>query len=804
MLKLVSVHMQNFRVFTDATFEPDLDGITAISGVNGAGKSTIAIAILFSLYGVPPKRVKIGDLRKQGTTEPAVVETTLLHNNEQIVITRTIRGKNNDTTASIKTLINGEYHTEEARSSSKVNEKIVRMLGLDAEAFLSAFLIRQKELDALIKSDPAIRRKTIERLAGIERMSKALEKARGEVKNHKKLLQSLPDTGDLPSQVEQLAATVAETIERQHATERTLADMEHQLADINALITTAHTTRETLKKQVADATQHEAELRDLTTRINSLDEQETRLVNIVGYTEDLPERVVCEKELASLEKTYEEMLRREHATETLRERQRELLAEKRAEETNQSELNRQHELAQQTLEQHLAHAPSGEPKTELEERLTALREQLASLQERHAVIKANQSRLAKASETLTGTHNECPTCLTPLTDPHALREQFEVELRALTAEESAVVNEGKSVRGETLDVERRISQWEEHANQTVLYTRNVETAVKESAEASRRVAETERQLRLVEQNLRDAENTSTVEQKNEVRNDISFVRNQLNLWDQVAQATQDLSDLSDRREALANERNTREENYAKLNVDVHVAQRLEEATEQAETLIRDREQLNQRKFALMSEHSQQAITVEKGNQRIRELGALQAQKDEVVHALQVAESTAFALDDFRKDRVARLAPELSEIASDILSETTDGFFVSLTLDDEFTPYVTTKTGLERPVSWLSGGEESAVAFALRVAIADVISFGNPGFLYLDEVTTAQDVQRRESFMRVVSSIPRQIITVSHTADATDVVNRVYTVLPETDGSETGSVIVESGDVSQISDDLTSP
>lgn len=148
-----------------------------------------------------------------------------------------------------------------------------------------------------------------------------------------------------------------------------------------------------------------------------------------------------------------------------------------------------------------------------------------------------------------------------------------------------------------------------------------------------------------------------------------------------------------------------------------------------------------------------------------------------------------ALDVFRKDRIARLAPELSEVATDFVSRMTNGKYVAVELDEEFTPILTDRTGRQRPVSWLSGGEESAVALALRVAIGELIAGQTGGVLFLDEVLTAQDNIRRPAMMAAIRDLPgRQIITINHVTEASDMVDLVLDVLPDEDH---GSVIVEA-------------
>ena len=167
--------------------------------------------------------------------------------------------------------------------------------------------------------------------------------------------------------------------------------------------------------------------------------------------------------------------------------------------------------------------------------------------------------------------------------------------------------------------------------------------------------------------------------------------------------------------------------------------------------------------------------------------AVRKRAKQAVEAEQAATAAA-VLDEFRRRRVAELAPELADIASLLFTTLTDGKFIAVELDDAFTPTVTTADGARRPASWLSGGETDALAFALRVAIGEVVAGGKTaGLLVLDEAVSAQDENRRQAMMHAIQSLTeRQVISISHMQDVTGLADCVYTVVPD---DEVGSRIV---------------
>jgi len=132
---------------------------------------------------------------------------------------------------------------------------------------------------------------------------------------------------------------------------------------------------------------------------------------------------------------------------------------------------------------------------------------------------------------------------------------------------------------------------------------------------------------------------------------------------------------------------------------------------------------------------------------------------------------------------------------------TDGKYVGVELDEEFTPIVTHHTGWQRPAALLSGGEVSVVALALRLAIGELIAGERGGLLFLDEAQTALDAERRQAQMAAIRDLPgRQVISISHSAEATDVADAVFALVPH---DEDGSTLVAEveGFLAAISDDL---
>ena len=89
MIKIRSLHLENYRGFTDTTIEFG-EHITCIAGINGAGKSSVLCAlsrVLESLYTSFPKEpfIKSTDINKNAKDKEAKIELSLLLDDENCI-----------------------------------------------------------------------------------------------------------------------------------------------------------------------------------------------------------------------------------------------------------------------------------------------------------------------------------------------------------------------------------------------------------------------------------------------------------------------------------------------------------------------------------------------------------------------------------------------------------------------------------------------------------------------------------------------------------------------------------------------
>lgn len=782
MIELVKVELKNFRSFGSAVFTPLNigQGLTAINGPNGMGKSSIVHAIVWAMYGVTPDGVRVGALRRQGSEGDGDVEVkvTFTYDGQEIIVTRALRGKNDTTIASIE--LDGVEQTNV--SSRTASQWITRHIGLDAEAFLIAFVVRQKELDNLVKARPAERRKIIERLAGIERMSKGLELARSQAREAQKTFDGLPEAvnpSDLSSILEEQNNKLSRSEEKLlKAREEVVKAESHKQEVANKI---AQSRKNSEERQTA---QHAIDLLDA--RLEDLEQQVVSLEKKSSYKGDLDS---AKSELA-------EVLEEQASIKTSQESIREL---------NEALSNAEALLAQAREQEEFWLGRVGNTRKSIAESNTKIedlesttqsqtQDEIIGLideqQNRKGALEGEIARIEKALEALNEHHHEdskakCPTCEQTLKDPEVLVSSLNKSSTSSQGELSETLSKLEELNTSAENIRNHYQRITSEKERLAGLEKALEDEEKQLSTASQAVSEQEDKISNIKASFAELPLPEELNERlNTLESRMTTLKQESEKIEAANSAAEELEDLMAVRVQREQERLAIEKQLNNLPSD-------DTSLEQRE---KDLEAANNQLFnsqALVQQLEYSIATLESEIARSEDnLSEAQKQKDireAAAKDLEIKTAAAQSLADFRTDRLARLTPELSEVATDFVARMTDGKYTSVMLDDEFTPVLTDKDGQERPVAWLSGGEESAVALALRVAIGEVLAGQRGGLLILDEVLTAQDPSRRQATMNAIKALPRQIVTINHVSEATDMVDLVANIVATED---MGSAIEE--------------
>jgi DNA repair exonuclease SbcCD ATPase subunit len=715
---LKRVTLKNFRSYTDADVSFPENGLTTVVGPNGAGKSTLFAGLFFALYGKAPLGVALKDLRKQGVdlSESTVVTVHLDIDGRDIVVTRSMKGKNNTSMADI-TDGDGASLTDTKAGAAIIF--IEQLIG-PAEVFTTAFLVQQQSLNSLVRASGADRRKLIERMSGVEKLKNAVDEARLQVRLAKAAHDAFPkiDMDALRAIESATQSTLDDAVNTLTSTTQLLADAERDVANKNA-----HITR--VEQVARGSLQRRVEWSRLATEVT----QATRMVT------------AAEKALADAESHVPTLMEEPEAP------------------TDISPLREKLSTLRE-VKASLATRIAGLPETVDFSVAEALTVELAEytdpvgdfvnvtlLTEQVNALTAQKNHLAGRLESLNDT---CPTCNQPIADISNIRDSLITELgavrtklRLVAGEHELAVAHNASVTA-CRELTSRLEVAQAQANQQAALIAERDSLVTELEDVQSDGEELRAQISSVEDINTALETAWKVFHAAAVSVEVRDTA-QLTLDDRLAvlkAATSALDAFG--KEPVVNE-NELEDAQLQYQRAVDTLNNAKAKHLEATRIHQDADRT----------HRDTIHSLETGEQRenIRNTAA---------DTFRIATEVADGVAAFRETRLAALVPTLTESASDHISALSQGRFIAMELTNDFEPSLVDARGGIRNVSMLSGGEENLCALALRLAIGDEVSDSADGsVLMLDEILGAMDADRRDSIVAGLRSLNRQVILVDH-------------------------------------------
>ena len=179
---LDELHLKNFKRYRDEKFSFK-DGITAIIGSNGAGKSSIMEGIFFALYGISGSGIDPDFIvsASAGPKDSCEVRLDFSTGGERYSVVRTFR--KTKTTNHDASLHFGDGRLI-AQGVSPVRDALQGILRMGPSDFRTTIYAPQKDLLALLDKNPVERKRWFMRALGIERIRDgAWEQIRSEIKD---------------------------------------------------------------------------------------------------------------------------------------------------------------------------------------------------------------------------------------------------------------------------------------------------------------------------------------------------------------------------------------------------------------------------------------------------------------------------------------------------------------------------------------------------------------------------------------------------------------------------------------------
>lgn len=773
---LNKLELVNFKKYTNKTFSFE-EGLIGIIGKNGSGKSTIFEAILFALYGELKTKGAKDLIRNSSVSEREAVSVTLEFEFDGLTykVVREFRGRS--LTANAKFYKNEELVTTGAR---EVTNSIVNLVKMGRESFMHTLFASQKELTSLSNLKPEDRKKMIRKLLGLEKIdaieTMLVEKSR-ELKREIDAFRGILLSSDEIIAKENLIKTHNEN---KTSINTTLSSKSNELEAIKQKEIEAKKELDLLQKTKEHKAKLSSELDLLKHTLELNKQQQTNLSNeFLELQQKQKESVILEP----FKVEYEELIIKLKEQQQLKEIKLKIDGLNR----EQIQLRDQYAKAKSDIaklefevkDYEILKSKQKQLHNELEKVQPNIKDLEAKIKAINSLISGDQkiiditkSQIFQIEEI--GKGSNCPTCTRPLL------EEYDKVISNLSSTIESIQKE--KIDKHTIELKR---------------VENLKVTLdKQKDDLQNQIQELNTQITIIETKQKDLVNVNAhfkdVEAKGKKNKE------------ELEELSTYSYDEKEHKEMIDKEQNLKQkyDDYVKL---ITLIQRVPEVQKDLEEIKKVIDQ-NIEAFTNKEVEINAVVYDEKNHtNKLEEFTLLQKEKDDIttvvnnfkvqiasidgeIKTLQAAldtnkehqsklfgkqqdvsdyEKIKISLSEFKTKLNSKVAPRISQIASQLYSQITKGKYQHIEVDNDFDFYIYDE-GQKFPIDRFSGGEVDLANLVLRIAISKTLGelngAGNIGFLAFDEVFGSQDETRRMEILEAFHTIKeqyRQIFLISH-------------------------------------------
>ncbi len=783
---LNSLHMQNYKKYRDHTLE-FAEGLTGIIGRNGSGKSTIFDAISFALYGDTRGEKETIRYAKAGEKEAVIVTLVFEIDARSYKVVRELRGKS----LTAKAYLYDADDTLIADTARGVTSEIIRLIGMNKEAFMHTVFASQKELTALSGLKNEERKKIIRKLLGLEKIDKIEQEIRSRLTDLNRDIRSFSEI--LLSEAEVKALEEAKEVKTKEA--------EELKKEVEKLEKSLEAKRKEVDK-LEKALKAMQELKEAYVKLGSeLAVMQTKRENLTKNQKEKKEKIEALKRKATQYEKDKPLLADYKALEeSIHALQKEQVRfeRKKALEKEQDDLRVQYETVK-------AQRDALRKKVEVKPQLLKEIEVKSSLRES---IKAKLSETVKQESDLNkeiagfqglindtqkkvkqieaiGKGSNCPTCTRPLLD------EYDNVIASLNETITKFHTDEIVKREATLKKVLEEKQKEEEAHkkaEEVLQKLNGDLRLLEADEKALLLKE-EEFIKVRDKGLKNKQELETLK---DVKYDEKMHQEQTGKRDKLKPKYEELlgvQKLIAQIPALESELKTIEESIVQSQEQIKKQEKAiaehsydAKAHEAQEALyLKER----QSKEELAKQLSDERVKLKGAEGEITTLQSKLARNEEQKKQLQTKlddkndyEKLKAFMGEFKNRINSQIAPRITQLASQMYAAITRGKYQHIEVSNEFDFFIY-DDGIHYPIERFSGGEIDLANLVLRIAISKTLSelsgSGGVGFLAFDEVFGSQDEERRYEIMEAFHTIKeqyRQIFLISHESEIKEMFERV--------------------------------
>ncbi|MHA1253244.1 MAG: AAA family ATPase, partial [Candidatus Helarchaeota archaeon] len=694
-IEFVKLSMKNFVSHKETK---DLEfpiGITAIIGDNGAGKSSIIQAIKYALFGDRVRGAEIKNIIRNGIekSEKLEIELHVKIDNVEYIINRT-RTLNDNTLDSIKNLDKNELKGR--GGITKINDIILDLLNMDKDILTNSLFVDQGQIAKLIDEKPAERMNFMGKLIGLDKLEKSWELMKNVIEYFSNLLDKKAviksnlerlnkDKIEIENDIKETETVIKESKDKLTIYNKKIAITENELknletkrnqynslnVEIGKLETEIKLTIdkiEELNKQKNNALMARQNMEPLKKDINRIKPLKM-YIDLVNKREKLIyEKNVLESELNRLKDYQKRIDQNKDYYQKYLDIKQELASKKLEREQKQdakanydkieNEINLkdgQVKKIEKELEK-IADACSNyfteicidAKKSFLEKLETEIKDIDIKISELEKSIGGYKSKLKEIDEYLNilGDNNQCPVCLTRLTEEHRNKivTHFEDEKNNIMQKLDSIKNEIKEYKLKKKEIEKErinvnkldVERYELYSQELHELNKNLEELLKLKSS----LQEEAKDLDVIKKNIKELEEKmSSLEpyyhEYNSAKNELEKGRNievvekeNTELDSKITEIDQDIDKVKTKLEPIpedpAKELEDLQKKKEKYEVLKAEADKLDEITSKLEEHIRTKDNLSSKLKDLKDELIKLDYSDEKYNMKKQEYDELNA------------------------------------------------------------------------------------------------------------------------------------------------------------------------------------
>ncbi len=787
MIKKVRLH--NWKSHKDSEFEFK-KGTNVLTGIIGAGKSTVVEAMCYALYGTFPalnsKTVSLEEIimNKPNQMEESRVELEFEYADKDYLVQRTVfSGKNANQAKMFEEgrLIAGPKPTE-------VTERVEKIIEMNYDLFSRAVYSEQNQIDFFLKLTPANRKKKFDEILGLDKYEKArktnttvINRIKKNVEDRKELIKKSSETID--------ENALKELQQKKEEKEKKEKELKEKI--------------EKGKKELEDKKKEIEELEKKEKKFNELKEKGIQLESKISETE----KKFSEKE-SELKATEEEEKEKQNELK----KEKEELEEKRKELSSvQAEIKSQQEK-KEYLEKEISRKknmfPEGidseekvkekieyieneirklkKEKEELEKKTESGEEKAAELEKG---ISLNESRVQELEENikkLSKIESDCPVCSTKLSKEKKIelinsseKEQSRLGIinKGLSEEEEKIRKEVEKGKEQGKEIEEKAKKEEEEKNK-----------VKFLKEKFREIKETEKEIKICSEKLEEAK-------KSEDKVKEKFSEEKIKELEKEIKKTEEIIELQKEFLKCGKWKKEFEKVLEEKKVLDYKEGSFGEKKEKVVSINALVESLEKEKENNLELIESVKANIEKIKQEKEKIGELKGTVEKQEKSLEKLALFNNALSSTQSELRAEMIHTINTAMDDVWNRIYPyKDFTSAKMEIEEGNYeikVKEKNGKwTRVEGILSGGERSSAAICIRVAFSLVLS-QNLSWLILDEPTHNLDRNSVAELSKMMKehlpSLVEQIFIITHDPEMEKAASGTYYEI-ERDKENEGSSI----------------